>query len=410
MKTDIVILGAGVGGYEAFRALSRHLRLHHLKKTITIVDQNNYFTFVPMLHEVATGSILPTHAAVALKELTYKTSHHFLKARVKHIDPKKQKVETSEGDIFYDFCIVALGSETNFFNTKGAHTYAHHVRTLPAALALQKEFAKKLDNPEHKNELYITIVGGGFTGVEVAGQFADLVNEEIKKLYPEKKIHIQLVHAGDKLMPSAHEKIQQKAEAKLCKERVVIYFNCRAKEVNKNSVLLDNGVELKSDLTIWTTGFKNIGPTYLDEEFCTQDRIPVNQFLQHQTFHNLYAVGDNALFYNMDEDKPVVQLGEAAHREGKYAAKHIVSVIRNKPLHKPFHFKSHGTLMPIGDWYGIGEIGPFVFSGRFAWWLRRTVYLLYMPGIIRKLRIVFDWTMHSFTFRNIIDIDRKKEE
>lgn len=407
LKTDIVILGAGVGGYEAFRTLARHLKLHRLKKTITLIDRNNYFTFTPMLHEVASGSILPTHAAVAIRELIYKTPHQFLKATVKKIDPKKKLVETSCGKVYYDYCIVALGSETNFFNTPGAGTYTHDVRTLSAALQLQKDFARKLDELDQDNEFYITVVGGGFTGVEVAGQFSDLVNEEIKKLYPGKTIHIQIVHAGDTLVPQVSPAIQKKAEAKLKKEKVMIYFDCRAKEVTKNSVILDNGNTLVSDLTIWTAGFKNIGPHYLDEEFCEKDRIPVNQFLQHQKFHSLYAVGDNALFYNVNEDQPAPQLGEVAHRAGRYAARHIVSVLLNKPLHKPFHFKSHGILMPIGDWYGIAQVGPIVFSGWFAWWIRRTVYLLYMPGFIRKIRIVFDWTMHSFSFRNIINIDRK---
>ncbi len=406
IKTDVVILGAGVGGYEAFRALARHLKLHKLKKNVTLIDRNNYFTFTPMLHEVAAGSILPTHAAVAIRELMYKTPYQFLKATVKKIDPKKKIVETSCGKVYYDYCITALGSVTNFFNTPGAETYAHDVRTLASALQLQRDFARKLDELDDDNEFYITVVGGGFTGVEVAGQFSDLVNEEIKKLYPNKTIHIQIVHAGNTLMQQASEGIQKRAEAKLKKERVTIYFNCRAKEVTKNSVILDNGNTLVSDLTIWTTGFKNIGPKYLDEAYCDNGRIPVNQFLQHQTFHSLYAVGDNALFYNVNDGQAVPQLGEVAHRAGRYAAKHIVSVMRDKPLHHPFHFKSHGTLMPIGDWYGIGQVGSFVFSGWLAWWMRRTVYLLYMPGFIRKVRVVFDWTMHSFSFRNIINIDK----
>lgn len=406
-KTDIVILGAGLGGYEAFRTLARHIKRLGLDKKITIVDKNNYFTFVPMLHEVASGSILPTHAAVPLKELTYKTAHQFVRAEITHVDPKKKKIETNEGIIFYDFCIVAMGSTTNFFNTPGADTFAFHVRDLNAALDLQNEFIKKMDKCDEDNKFYVTIVGGGFTGVEVAGQFCDLAEGELKRLYPNKKVYIQLIQGMQSLLPQSPKKMQMIAENRLRKKGVDIFFESYAQEVTEHSVVLSNGNTLTSDMTIWTAGFKNIAPKFFDEDICSQGRIPVNQFLQHQSHHSLYAVGDVALFYNMGEEKPIPQLGEAAYAGGKYAARHIISVMRDETLLRPFKFKTKGTLMPIGDWFGIAHIGPFIFSGRLAWWIRRTLYLWYMPGIRRKLSIVFDWTIHSFGSRNIIDIQNK---
>lgn len=407
-KTDIVILGAGLAGYQAFRTLARKLKHLNIDKKITIVDKNNYFTFVPMLHEVASGSILPTHAAVPLKELTYKTPHQFVRAEVIHVDPKKKKVETNEGTIFYDFCIVAMGSTTNFFNTPGADTFAYHVRDLNAALDLQNDFIRKMDECDEDNKFYVTIVGGGFTGVEVAGQFCDLVEGELKRLYPYKKIHVQLIQGTQSLMPQSPKKMQKIAEDRLRKKGVSIFFEAYAQEVTKNSISLSNGNTLTSDITIWTAGFKNIAPTFLDQTFCSQGRIPVNQFLQHQSFHSLYAIGDVALFYNLGAEKPIPQLGEAAYAAGKYAARHIISVLQNKALVRPFTFTSKGTLMPVGDWFGIAHLGgPFTFSGRIAWWIRRTLYLWYMPGIRRKLSIVFDWTIHSFGSRNIIDIKNK---
>lgn len=407
IKTDIVILGAGIGGYETFRCLARRLKRAGIDKKITLVDKNNYFTFVPMLHEVSTGSILPTHAAVPLRQLVAGTPHHFMKAEVKMVHPKKKQVETDHGTIYYDYCVTALGSETNFFNTPGTKEFSHHVRNLPSALKLQRDFINKLESCDEDDDFYITIIGGGYTGVEMTGQFCDLARKDIKKLYPQKKIHIQLVQARDTLVPYSHKKVQKLAEKRLRKEGVTIHFKARAKEITEQHVILADGNKLKSDLTIWTAGFKNIAECFLDEPYCEKGRVPVNQFLQHQTFHSLYAIGDISLFYNVNEEQPVPQLGEAAHRAGQYVAKHLISTIRNKPLTKPFSFKTHGSLMPIGDWYGIGEIGNFVFHGRLAWWMRRTAYLLFMPGIIRKLRIVFDWTLHSFSFRNSINIEQK---
>lgn len=404
IKTDIVILGAGIGGYEAFRTLARKLKRAGINKKITLIDKNNYFTFVPMLHEVATGSILPSHAAIPLREIMYKTPHNFVNASVVKIDPKKKTVETTQGTVFYDYCITALGSETNFFNTPGTKEFCHHVRTLPAALELRQDFVEKLEFCETNDDFYVTVVGGGYTGVEVAGQFCDLAHNEIKKLYPEKKLYIQIVQAGETLLPWSPKKIQQLAKKRLQKEGVQVFFNARAKEVTEKNVLLSNGNKLKSDVTIWTAGFKNIGICFMNKEYCVQDRILVNQFLQHPKYHSLYAIGDIAMAYNVNEEQPIPQLGEAAHRQGQYVAEHLVHVLKNKTLKKPFHFKAHGSLMPIGDWYGIAKLGPFIFSGKLAWWIRRTAYVAFMPGFIRKVRIVFDWTLHGFGFRNTASI------
>jgi len=407
-KTDIVILGAGIGGYEAFRCLSKKIKRAGLDTKITLIDKNNYFTFVPMLHEVATGSILPDHAAIPLREIVHNTPHDFINASVTKINPKKKQILTDSGTMYYTYCIVALGSETNFFNTPGTKEFAHHVRSLPAALDLQNDVIEKLEDCDSsKRDFYITIVGGGYTGVEVAGQFCDLAHNEYKKLYKDKTIHVQLVQASSTLLPASHKKIQRIAEQRLRKQKVQLIFNARASKITDSTVELADGNILQSDITVWTAGFKNIGTCVLDKNDREKDRILVNQFLQNQNYKSLYAIGDIALSYNVNEEDPIPQLGEVAHQQGKYVSKHIMAQLKNKTYLKPFHFTSHGSLMPIGDWFGIAQIGPFIFSGRFAWWIRRTVYVMFMPGFIRKLRIIIDWTLHGFGFRNTSSIQKK---
>lgn len=185
IKTDVVIVGAGIGGYETFRTLTKFLKRSHIKKQILIIDQNNYFTFTPMLHEVASGSIEPQHATLPLRELVYKTPHQFLKARVEKIDPERKIIFTSQGQITYEFCVVGLGSGVNYFNTKGAEEFCYGVRTLSKAIKLHEDIFQALENSSQE-EIIFTIIGGGFTGVEVAGQFMHLVNHDLKKLYPTK--------------------------------------------------------------------------------------------------------------------------------------------------------------------------------------------------------------------------------
>lgn len=406
-KTDIAILGAGIGGYETFRSLARLLKRKGIAKKITIIDQNNYFTFTPMLHEVASGSIEPQHCTIPLRELVYKTPHTFLKARVEKIDPEQKIISTSQGELQYEYCVVALGSSVNYFNTLGAEQYCYGVRTLPRAMELHEELFRRLESTTQQ-ELVLTVVGGGFTGVEVAGQLAHLARRDIKKLYPEKKITIQIVEAGPTILKPLPQIAQKKIAEYLAKKDVVVHLNFQIKEVTATHLIGNGGQNLTSDFTIWSAGVKNIAEDLLGSEVCEKGCIPVNEFLQSKHHSSLYAVGDIALSFNPNSEHPQPQLGEVAHKEGEYVAHHLVATLQNKP-HKPFVFKSLGTLMTVGEWHGLALIGPFILFGRLAWWIRRTVYLMFMPGIIRKLKIVIDWTLHGFGFQYIVSIERYKK-
>lgn len=173
--------------------------------------------------------------------------------------------------------------------------------------------------------------------------------------------------------------------------------------------MLASGERLKSDFTIWSAGVKNVADKFIPETNCEKGCIPVNEFLQSKFDPHVYAVGDNALSFNLGSEKPQPQLGEAAHKEGEYVAKHLVAQLQNKSL-KPFRFKSLGTLMTIGEWHGLVIIGNFILFGKLAWWIRRTVYLLFMPGLIRKLKIVIDWTLHGFGFQYTVSIEKETKK
>lgn len=406
MTTDILILGAGIGGFETFRTLAKLLKRNGLKKTITIVDQNNYFTFAPLLHEVAAGAVEPGHAAFPLRELVYRTPHKFIRARLEKIIPLEKKALTSAGEITYDFCVVALGSGVNFYGTQGAKTFSYTVRTLTAAMALREALIKKVEGSD--NTTAITVVGGGFTGVEVAGQLAHLVKHDLKKLFPEDTITVRLIQNGPTLVPMLPAKAQMLVTKRLAKIGVELLFDAKVSEVKKTSVALGTG-ELKSDFTIWCAGNENDMSLCIDNAYCERGRMPVTHFLNHPMNASLYGVGDIIRGNNIGQDNiSYPQLGEAAHKQGEYVAKHIFATLCNKKI-KPFFFKSLGTLMPIGDGYGVVIAGPFIFAGWFAWWIRRTVYLLFMPGILRKLKIMIDWTLRIFGFRYIIDVERNKQ-
>lgn len=397
--TGILILGAGIGGYETFRSLNKRLKRAGINKKITLIDKNNYFTFTPMLHEVASGSVQPNQCAIPVRQCIYKTPHEFWQATVEHIDAKNKCVKTSEGTIEYEYCIVALGSKTNYFGTPGAEKYSEHVRTLSGAIHMHQAFIKLLEDKAVK-EINFTVVGGGATGVEVAGQFAHLVWHDVAKLYPEQKVKIRLIQSGDSLLKALKPKVQEMVKKELEKNGVEILFNSRVSEVKEKSIILKDEREVKSDLTAWTTGFASLGTCYLNDKFCEKGQIQVNQNLQSLACPHLYAIGDIASV----DGGTYPKLGEIAHKQGEYVAKHICFAIKGKKI-KPFHYELKGTLIPIGDWFAVAHLGPITFKGRFAWWIRRTAYLLFIPGFLRKLRIVLDWTLHSWGFRHIVDIN-----
>ncbi len=405
-KQRILILGAGLGGIATFRKLNKEIRRRRSSAVITLIDQNNYFTFTPMLHEVASGSIEPSHVAVPIRELLHNTPHQFIQAQVLHINPNTNTVTTSVGDIPYDYCTVALGSRTNFI-TPGAEQFAHHVRTLPAALALHDKLIALLENT-NSEPINLVIVGGGPTGVEVAGQFAHFAEYDVAALYPQKKISITLIETSNLLLSQLPDSLRCTATDRLQKiGKVKIITNTRVTEVRQSSIVLGDNSEIASTITIWTAGFANIANCFLDDALCLNDRIPVDQHLRHTQFPNLFAVGDIALATNPKTQKPFPQWGQTAEQEGIYVGETVARLLDNTYPSQPFVYHNHGTILPIGDWFAIAALGPFNLSGRLVWWIRRTVYVLLMPGFRRKLSVVFDWTLHTFGFRYIIHLAKQ---
>lgn len=404
LHTDIAILGAGIGGFTAFRALTRLLKKNKLNKTITLIDRNNYFVFTPLLHEAASGSVEPDHCARSLIELVNSAPHRFIKASVNKIEPEKNLIITDGANITYNFCIMGLGSEMNYYNIPGAENFSYSVRTLTQAIRLKEKFIAGLESNE---PLSIAIVGGGYVGIETAGQLAYMARRGLKKLYRHKQIEFNLIQNVPALAPHLPASARKKITKRLEKLGVNIWLNSEVKEARESEIILKDN-RLHSDITVWCAGFKNVAEEFLDANYCDRGRVPVTEFLNHRLAPNFYVVGDVALGHNLGDETPFPQLGEAAHEEGKYAAKHIVATLTNKKL-APFHFKSWGTLMPIGDKYGVAISGNTVFGGLFAWWLRRTVYIFFVPGFISKLKIIFDWTLRLFGAEYVVDTELKQK-
>lgn len=386
--TDILILGASIGGYQAYKQLRK--KMPHAR--ITIVDQNDCFTFVPLLHEVATGALPKTLASAPLSSLIKGRNSTVIQGRVTQIDPEKQIVMTSAGDISFETCLIALGSQTNFFGTPGAAQNAFPLRTLDQATKLFDALKKKIEEKKGK-QLHIRVVGGGYTGVEVASQLAELSKTTAKK-YPGTSLRISIIHAAKTVLPALSASVQKKAAQRLRHLGIELILEQRASEVTPQHISLSSGTSLESDLTIWTTGFQTEGNTLIGETFCDRGRIIVDEYLQSTQSPHIYAIGDIALMRDPKHPETIYpQLGEVAYDSATIAA-HNIAAAHSGGTKKPFYFHPKGMLIPIGEWYGIGIFRKFTFSGKMMWLARQAAYVIFLPGVIRKFKIILHWKLH----------------
>ncbi len=398
MRTDILILGGGIGGYEVYRQLAKDLRRAGLPLQITLVDANTYYTFTPMLHEAATGAVEPMHCAISLRELV-REPHQFVQAKVEKIDPTKKSVQTTAGVIEYEWCVVALGSTVNYFSVPGAAEHTHNVRTLDAAKQLHADLVEHLE--KNTKELNITVVGGGWTGVEVAGQYGQLLNKDIKRYYPHKKITITLLESSSTVLSRLSPDVSAEVTKRLQKDGIVIRTGEQVKAVGADAVTLSSGQSLASDLTVWTTGFENVAACYLPDAMCEKGRLRVNEHLAHSEHDHVYAVGDIAYAVNPITNEPYAQLGETAVAQAKFVAHDIMNRLAKRPR-QTFSFRTKGNLIPLGDWDGAAILAGFTFYGPVAWVIRRAVYIMVIPSWKARLKIIIDWALHSFGRRYIL--------
>lgn len=390
---SIIIAGAGLGGFQAFLTLKKLLKASGLPHVITLINDAPYYTFVPMLHEVATGSVDSEHVKVDLNEQTKGTPHRFLQARVEHVNLKERTVTTNSGLLSYDFIIIALGSGINFFSTPGAPEHAKTVRTLSQALETRSKLLNLIK--AKPAVLNATVIGGGFTGVEITGQLGDFCRKELKRRSPHSKLNVHLIEAGPAVLGSMPLPVQKLVSKRLKNLNIDVRTNERVKSVNAQSVVLANGTELPSDLTIWSAGVANVATNFLSEVTTEKGCVLVDEFLRIKGMDNAFAIGDIAWGCNPNSNTPFPQLGEVAFHEGTFIAQHLVDLLKGQSVFKPFIFTSKGTLLPIGDWYGIAKLGNLLLSGCLAWWMRRTVYLLYMPTFSKKIQIIKNWIFRT---------------
>ncbi len=409
---NILILGGGFGGvatYQHLHGLIHPANIHNIK--VELINKTNYFTFSPMLHEVATGSVEREHVVQPLREILSCCGKDFHQASVLTIDPDKKIVHTDNGDHSYDVLVVALGVEQSFFNTPGAKEYALALKWLPGAIAIRNRiinsFEQASEMHDKKNReamnmfLNFVIVGGGPTGTELAGQISDLLRNEMSTYYgdvPKSHANITLVHAGSRLMEQLSPAASSDALARLKRMGVRVMLNTTVNKVTKNSVELSSNASIPSNSVFWTAGTESVLPGILPQELLNErGLVKVTGTFQTEQYPEIFSLGDTARVMEAGYEYP--PLAQAAVQASSIVAKNIISHIHRHPLTKK-RYRHKGDIIPIGDMYGIFEWKAVHFTGFLPWVLRRAVFLQTMFGWGNKVHVLFDWTVQIFSPRD----------
>lgn len=410
----IVILGGGFGG--AYTLLNLHKHLHGREDmAVTLVNSTNYFLFTPLLHEVATGGVALPLVAEPLRGILRCCLRNLVVGQVERIDVEQQLVVTSCGELTYDVLVIALGSTTDFFGVSGAAEHAFALKTLKDALRLKNHivdrFEKALraaDLAERSRLLRFVVVGGGPTGVEMAAELADLCFATVQELYPGagfgRDIEVVLVQADDTLLPRLPPEMGEKSLKVLRNKDVDVRLSKRVTSIDDGGVVLDSGERLDSTTVIWVAGIKPqpisfVGDVPRDEA----GRIMVEPTLQVVGHNSVFALGDIAHAVNPRDGQLVQTLAQVASKQAVAVATNVAALIQEKQL-TPYHYRHAGDLVSLGYWRAVARVYGMPFSGRFAWWLWRTVYLAKMLTWKKKLKVVIDWTWDLFNPRDIAQL------
>jgi NADH:ubiquinone reductase (H+-translocating) len=374
----VLVVGGGFAGMSALPVLARS------RVRVTLVDRNVYSTFQPLLYQVATAGLTSADVAYPLWSATGRRRAIFRKAELVGLDLSRRVAILDTGEeLAYDYLIIATGVSAAFFGVSGAAEHSLSLYTRRDAIALRNQL---MDALEKRNEgltdpeLDVTIVGGGATGVELAGTLAELRNVALPAVFPDvdrSKFRVRLIEMGPVLLAPYHDKLRRYTRQQLVDRGVEVLLNTAIKEVHPGSVVLADGSEHRSDITVWAAGVHGPDAGWTSGlPLGKGGRIQVGADLQVVGQERVFATGDVAI---CDSD-PVAQLAQPAIQQGRHAAQQVVRRIAGQPT-APFHYHDKGTMATIGRRSAVVELrGGVQLRGTIAWFAWLGLHLIYLLG------------------------------
>lgn len=403
-RPRVVILGAGFGGLTAAKALSKDA-------DVTVVDRHNFQTFLPLLYQVATAGLAADHVAHPVRGALRKSGVKFRMGSPISVDHKNKSVKLDSSEVLeFDHLIVALGSATADFGVVGVNEHALGMKSVHEAIGIRAEVMRRFEDLcrfEDQTRLSLSVVGGGPTGVEMAGALAELKRGPLKndEANAAEHIDIYLIEAGPRILPMFSEKLSARAKKDLEKLGVKVLLNTAVQEVKPRQILIKDGSVIPSEVTIWAAGVKGEPTGGLLNLPLEGTRISVAQNLQVSHYPHIWAIGDISSAKGADGGfLPMV--APVAMQQGRWVAKQIMRAARGQAL-QDFKYLDKGSMATIGRHKAVVQFKGIQITGIPAWYAWLWLHLFYLLGGRNKIGTMADWTWNYLTFdrgnRHIMD-------
>jgi len=403
-KPRVVILGAGFGGLTAARAMADTAH-------VTVVDRHNFQTFLPLLYQVSTAGLAADHVAHPIRGALRKTGVQFRMGSPISVDHKNRTIKLDSSEVLeFDQLIVALGSVTADFGIPGVSEHALGMKSVSEALSIRAEVMRRFEDLcrfDDDTSFSISVVGGGPTGVEMAGAFAELVRGPLKndQAHAASKIQINLIEAGPRVLPMFSEKLSARAKKDLEKLGVNVLLNTAVAEIKPQSIIVKSGDSIPSEVTIWAAGVKGEPAGGILNLPLASTRIDVDNTLQVKSYPGIFAIGDIAGFVGKD-GRFLPMVAPVAMQQGRFIAKQIKRLANGQAL-EDFKYIDKGSMATIGRHKAVVEVKSFRMAGIPAWYAWLWLHLFYLLGGRNKIGTMADWTWNYLTFdrgnRHIMD-------
>ena len=408
-RKNIVIIGGGFAGLQLAKDLKNS------NYNVILIDKNNYHTFQPLLYQVATGGLRVDSIAYPLRKVFRGASNiRFVMDEVLDIDTLRNKVNTKNNVIPYDFLVIATGSGVNYFKLEDSKNLMMTLKNPQDALKIRSyilqnfEQAYKTDDVDQQEALMnIAIAGGGPTGVELAGAIAEMKKFIFPKNYPGldvSRMRIALFEAGPKLLGPMSEGASNKSLQYLQGFGVEVYLNAAVDHYDGDLLKVSKGMQMSTKTLVWTAGVKGVFPEGLDQEDVVKGgRILVDNFNRIKTYNNIFAVGDVALMASTAYPKGHPMLATVAIQQAQNLAYNFKQIDLGKDL-KTFEYRDKGTMATIGRNRAVVDLPFWHFQGAFAWYVWIFVHIFSIVGFKNKLSAFWDWAYNFFTYDRAVQL------
>ncbi|CAM3316003.1 NAD(P)/FAD-dependent oxidoreductase [Zobellia roscoffensis] len=400
----IVIVGGGFGGVALAKKLSKK------EVQVVLLDKNNYHTFQPLLYQVSTGGLEPDSIAYPIRKILQDYNNFFFRlAEVQNVEPQSKTVTTNIGKLGYDYLVIAAGSTTNFFGNTEIEANGMAMKSIPQSLNLRSLILENFEQALLTDDLHerdalmnFVIVGGGPTGVELAGALAEIKKGILPKDYPDldtRRAQINLIQSGDQILKGMSDNASKKAEDFLESLGVNIWKNTRVVSYDGKTASTKTELVFEAATLVWAAGVKGVPIGGLDaEEFLVPgNRLKVNEFNQVLGQDAIFAIGDIACIQTEDTPRGHPMMAQPAIQQGRNLGDNLLRLVRKETM-KPFVYKDKGTMATVGRNKAVVDLKNYRFQGVFAWFVWMFVHLFFLIGFRNRVVVFVNWVYNYVRF------------